>query len=375
MDFSLSEEQSMIQRVVRDFVNREVAPTAAERDRTGEFPRDIFRALGDLGLLAVPFPQEWGGIGDTVAYAMVVEELARACASTAITYAAHVALGCGSLFLFGTPEQKERWLRPCLRAEYVAAFALTEPNAGSDAAATQTTARLVGGEWVINGTKCFITNASVADVILITARTEDGISCFIVPRDAPGLSVGSQYDKLGLTASDTAELVFDDCRVPGRNLLGEPGKGFKQFLTVLDSGRIGIAALSVGIARACLEDSLRYTQQRKQFGRPLWDFQVTKFKLADMAVDVELARLMTYKAAWLKDQGRPFTREAAMAKLFASEAAMRAAVQAVQLHGGYGYMKEYPVERYFRDAKLMEIGEGTSEIQRLVIARELGSGM
>ncbi len=368
----------MIQKLARDFAEGEVAPGAARRDRDEEFPRDLLKRMGELGLLGLPFPEAYGGGGgDYVSYALAVEEVGRADASLGITYAAHVSIGTAPIHLFGDEAQKERWLTPCARGETLAAFGLTEPNAGSDAGGTQTTAVRRPDGWVLNGAKCFITNATVGGVAVVTARDRQsrgsrGISSFIVPKGTPGFSVGPRYDKLGLRSSDTAELLFSDCRVPEENLLGRPGDGFKQFLTALDGGRISIGALSVGIAQACLDASLRYARERVQFGQAISRFQAIQFKLADMAAEVELARLAVLRAAWLKDQGRPFTRESAIAKLAASETAMRAATQAVQIHGGYGYMKEYPVERYLRDAKLMEIGEGTSEIQRLVIARQLG---
>ena len=368
----------MIQKLARDFAEGEVAPGAARRDRDEEFPRDLLKRMGELGLLGLPFPEAYGGGGgDYVSYALAVEEVGRADASLGITYAAHVSIGTAPIHLFGDEAQKERWLTPCARGETLAAFGLTEPNAGSDAGGTQTTAVRRPDGWVLNGAKCFITNATVGGVAVVTARDRQsrgsrGISSFIVPKGTPGFSVGPRYDKLGLRSSDTAELLFSDCRVPEENLLGRPGDGFKQFLTALDGGRISIGALSVGIAQACLDASLRYARERVQFGQAISRFQAIQFKLADMAAEVELARLAVLRAAWLKDRGRPFTRESAIAKLAASETAMRAATQAVQIHGGYGYMKEYPVERYLRDAKLMEIGEGTSEIQRLVIARQLG---
>lgn len=378
LDFALSEEQQMIRKMVREFAENEVAPGAAERDRTGEFPEALVRRMGELGLLGLPYPEEYGGAGaDTVSYAIAVEEISRVCASTGITLAAHVSIGSGPIYLFGTEEQKKRWLAPCARGEMLASFGLTEPNAGSDAGGTQTSAELQGDQWAINGSKCFITNASYAGVVIITAvtdksRGQHGISSFIVPKGTPGFEVGTKYDKLGLRASDTAELHFDDCRIPAENILGKPGEGFKQFLKTLDGGRISIGALALGVAQASLEASLKYARERVQFGQAISKFQAIQFKLADMAMEIEAARLMIYRSAWLKDQGLPYTKESAMAKLMASEVAMRAAWQAVQIHGGYGYMKEYPVERFFRDAKLMEVGEGTSEIQRLVIARHLG---
>lgn len=377
MDFQLNEGQELIRRTVREFAEKELAPVAAELDREEKFPAEIIEKMARLDLFALPFSEDYGGTGDGyLAYAVAVEEISRACASTGITYAAHCSIGTGPIYLFGTEEQKKRWVVPCARGKMLAAFGLTEPEAGSDAGATRTTAVLEGDEWVINGNKCFITNASQAGVAVITAITEPGlgtrgISAFIVPADAPGFKVSPPYKKLGLRASDTAEIILEDVRVPQENLLGRRGDGFKQFLAVLDGGRISIGAMSVGIAQACLDASLAYARERRQFGRPIAEFQAIQFKLADMATSIELARLAVYRAAWLKDRGLPFTRESAMAKLFASETAVRAALEAVQIFGGYGYTADYPVERYLRDAKLMEIGEGTSEIQRLVIAREL----
>jgi alkylation response protein AidB-like acyl-CoA dehydrogenase len=377
VDFQLNEGQELIRRTVREFAEKELAPVATELDREEKFPAEIIEKMARLDLFALPFSEDYGGTGDGyLAYAIAVEEISRACASTGITYAAHCSIGTGPIYLFGTEEQKKRWVVPCARGKMLAAFGLTEPEAGSDAGATRTTAVLEGDEWVINGNKCFITNASRAGVAVITAITEPGlgtrgISAFIVPADAPGFKVSPPYKKLGLRASDTAEIILEDVRVPQENLLGRRGDGFKQFLAVLDGGRISIGAMSVGIAQACLDASLAYARERRQFGRPIAEFQAIQFKLADMATSIELARLAVYRAAWLKDRGLPFTRESAMAKLFASETAVRAALEAVQIYGGYGYTADYPVERYLRDAKLMEIGEGTSEIQRLVIARQL----
>jgi alkylation response protein AidB-like acyl-CoA dehydrogenase len=378
MNFELSESQVMIQHMVRDFAQKELAPVAADLDREARFPAEILAKMAELDLFALPFSEDYGGTGDGyLAYVIAVEEISRACASTGITYAAHCSIGTGPLYLFGTEEQKKQWVAPCARGEMLAAFGLTEPDAGSDAGGTKTTALLDGDQWVINGTKCFITNATYAGVVIITAVTEPGqgtrgISSFIVPRDTPGYSVSAPYEKLGLKASDTVEIILEDVRIPNENLLGKRGEGFKQFMKVLDGGRISIGALSVGIAQACLDSALAYAKERRQFGQPIAKFQAIQFKLADMATAVELARLAVYQAAWLKDQGLPFTRESAIAKLFASETAVKAALEAIQIFGGYGYTKEYPVERYLRDAKLMEIGEGTSEIQRLVIARQLG---
>ncbi|TVY08610.1 acyl-CoA dehydrogenase [Paenibacillus cremeus] len=377
MQFDYTQEQSMIRDLIRDFAVHEVAPGAIERDRTGAFPRDIFDQLAKLELMGLPFPEAYGGGGaDTVSFAIVVEELSRVCASTGITYSAHISLGGAPLHLFGTEAQKISYLAPLCRGEYLGAFGLTEPEAGSDAGGTRTTAVLDGEEWVITGSKCFITNASYAHNLVLTAVTDrskgtNGISAFIVPTAAPGFSVLDHYEKMGLHASNTTELVMDQVRVPQENLLGTEGQGYKQFLAVLDGGRIGIGAMAVGIAQGAYEKSLRYAKQRKQFGRALSAFQAIQFKLADMAMNIEVARTMVYKAAWLKDQGRSFKKEAAMAKLFASEMCVRVCDQAVQIHGGYGYMREYEVERFMRDAKLLEIGEGTSEVQRMVIASQI----
>jgi alkylation response protein AidB-like acyl-CoA dehydrogenase len=328
--------------------------------------------------MGLPFPEQYGGGGaDTISFAIVVEELSRVCASTGITYSAHISLGGAPLERFGTEKQKTDYLTPLCDGQYLGAFGLTEPDAGSDAGGTRTAAVLKGDTWVISGSKCFITNASYARNLVLTAVTDrtkgtGGISAFIVPTDAPGFKVIDNYEKMGLHASNTTELVLDQVAVPKENLLGIEGNGYKQFLAVLDGGRIGIGAMAVGIAQGAYEKSLQYAKQRKQFGSALSAFQAIRFKLADMAMNIELARNMVYKAAWLKDQGRGFKKEAAMAKLFASEMCMRVCDQAVQIHGGYGYMREYEVERCLRDAKLLEIGEGTSEIQRMVIAAQIG---
>ncbi|OKL36784.1 acyl-CoA dehydrogenase [Domibacillus mangrovi] len=378
MDFDLTKEQTMIRKLIRDFTEAEVAPGADQRDRTGEFPKKIFDQLAELGIMGLPFPEQYGGSdADTISFAVVVEELSRVCGSTGITYSAHISLGGAPIHLFGTHEQKEKYLTPLCTGEYLGAFGLTEPNAGSDAGGTQTTAIFNEDQWVLSGSKCFITNASYAKNLAITAVTDrskgiNGISAFIVPTDAPGFTVISNYEKMGLHSSNTTELIFNDVSVAKENLLGVEGNGFKQFLATLDGGRIGIGAMAVGIAQGAYEKSLQYAKERKQFGNSLSAFQVIQFKLADMAMNIELARNMVYKAAWLKDQGRVFKKEAAMAKLYASEMCMKVCDQAVQIHGGYGYMKEYQVERFFRDAKLLEIGEGTSEVQRMVIARQIG---
>lgn len=378
MNFDLTSEQAMIKRTIREFAEEEVAPGAIERDKTKQFPTEIFKKLGELGMLGLPFPEEYGGAGaDTISFAIVTEELSRACASTGITYSAHISLGGAPINLFGTAEQKQKYLAPICKGESMGAFGLTEPNAGSDAGGTQTTAKEENGEYVINGSKCFITNASYAKHLALTAITGENngikeISAIIVPTDAAGFTVIDNYEKMGLNASNTTELVMENVRVPEENLLGKKGHGFKQFLITLDGGRIGIGAMAVGVAQAAYEKALQYAQERKQFGKSLSKFQAIQFKLADMAMKIELARNMVYKAAWLKDQGRPFSKEASMCKLYASEIAMEVADQAVQIHGGYGYMREYEVERYMRDAKLLEIGEGTSEVQRMVIARLIG---
>jgi alkylation response protein AidB-like acyl-CoA dehydrogenase len=378
MDFELTAEQKMIQRTIREFSDEEVAVGALDRDRNKVFPKEIFMKLSKLGMMGLPFPEEYGGAGaDTISFAIVVEELSRACGSTGITYSAHISLGGAPINMFGTEEQKQKYLTPICSGESLGAFGLTEPNAGSDAGGTKTTALSDGNDFVINGGKCFITNASYAKHLALTAITGESngrkeISAIIVPTDARGFKVIDNYEKMGLHASNTTELILEDVRVPRENLLGERGKGFNQFLVTLDGGRIGIGAMAVGIAQAAFEKSLQYAKERKQFGRSLAEFQVTQFKIADMAMKIELARNMVYKAAWLKDHGKPFSKEAAMCKLYASEICMEITNQAVQIHGGNGYMKDYHVERFMRDAKLLEIGEGTSEVQRMVISREVG---
>ncbi len=378
MNFDLTKEQKMIQKMIREFADEKVAPGAEQRDKEKRFPKEIFQQLGQLGIMGLPFPEEYGGGGaDTISFAIVVEELSRACGSTGITYSAHVSLGGAPLHLFGTEEQKQKYLAPICSGESLGAFGLTEPNAGSDAGGTETEAFLNDGQWVINGNKCYITNASYADHLALTAITnrKDGdkeISAIIAPTSAPGFRVIDNYEKLGLHSSNTTELVMEDVVVPEENLLGKRGDGFRQFLMTLDGGRIGIGAMGVGIAQAAYEKALQYANERKQFGRSISLFQAIQFKLADMAMKIELARTMVYKAAWLKDQGKKFTKEASICKLYASEICMEVCDQAVQIHGGNGYMRDYHVERYFRDAKLLEIGEGTSEIQRMVIAREIG---
>ncbi|KIL48554.1 acyl-CoA dehydrogenase [Jeotgalibacillus alimentarius] len=379
MNFDLTQEQQMIQRTIREFSQDRVAPGALDRDRNKAFPQDIFKELSSLGMMGLPFPEEFGGAGgDTTSFAIVTEELSRACGSTGITYSAHISLGGAPINMFGTQEQKEKYLTKICSGESFGSFGLTEPNAGSDAGGTQTTAKESDGTYTISGNKSYITNASYAKFLALTAVTgnHDGkkeISAIIVPTDADGFTVIDNYEKMGLHSSNTTELVLDEVKVPTENLLGKKGEGFRQFLMTLDGGRIGIAAMAVGIAQAAYERALSYSKERKQFGKSISSFQATQFKLADMAMKIELARNMTYKAAWLKDQERKFTKEASMAKLYASEICMEVCDEAIQIHGGYGYMKEYHVERYLRDAKLLEIGEGTSEIQRMVISREIGA--
>lgn len=375
----MTTEQQMIRDMVKHFARNEIAPKAEYVDKTSTFPEDTFKKMGELGILGIPFPEEYGGVGgDTISYAIAVEEIGRACGSTGLSYAAAVSLGASPIYYFGTEAQKQKYLIPLASGAAIGAFGLTEAGAGSDAGGTQTQAVRDGNDYILNGSKCFITNASYAKTVIVTAvtgkneRGKNIVSAFIVPTDTPGFSVSKEYDKLGLRGSNTAELVLEDVRVPQANLLGDEKKGFNQFLYTLDGGRISIGALSVGIAQAAFETSLQYAKERVQFGQSISKFQAIQFKLADMAMQLELARNMVLKSAWLKDHDRPFTKESAMAKLYASEVCMRICDQAVQIHGGYGYIKEYPVERFLRDAKLMEIGEGTSEIQRMVIARELG---
>jgi short/branched chain acyl-CoA dehydrogenase len=380
MDFDLTEEQEEFRRAVRAFADEVIAPRAEEMDRKEELPMDIVKQMGELGLFGVPFPEEYGGQGaDFLTLCLAIEEIARVDSSIAITLEAAVGLGANPIFHFGTEEQKQRWLVPMCRGDILGAFGLTEPGGGSDAAATKTTARLEGGEWVINGSKSLITNSGtpiskVATITAVTGETNGGkeISAIIVPTDTPGFDVGRSYRKIGWRASDTHELAFNDCRVPEENLLGDRGKGYAQFLKILDDGRIALASLAVGLAQGCLEESLKYAKQRQAFGRPIGAYQGLQFKIADMRVAVDTARLATYRAAWLKLQGRPYKAEAAVAKLHASEIAVSCARDAVQVHGGYGYMEEFPVARFYRDSKVLEIGEGTSEIQRILIARDLG---
>ena len=380
MDFDLSEEQKAIQALCRDFAHNEVAPRAEEMDRNEEFPYELVRKMAELGLMGLPFPEEYGGAGgDTVSYALAVLEIARVDASTAITLAAHVSLGATPIFLYGTEQQKQTYLVPLARGEKLWGFGLTEPNAGSDAGGTQTRAVLRDGKWIINGTKAFITNSGTemtggTTITAVTGehngRTE--ISNIIVPQDTPGFSRSKKYRKMGWRASDTRELSFSDAEVPEENLLGERGKGLHQFLTTLDGGRISVAALSVGLAMGAYDEALKYARERHQFGQPIAKFQAIQFKLADMLTEIEHAKLMVFKAAWEKDNGRDFALTASLAKLYSGEVSRRVVNEAVQIHGGYGFMEEYPVSRFYRDQKINEIGEGTNEVQRLVIARLMG---
>jgi alkylation response protein AidB-like acyl-CoA dehydrogenase len=379
VEFELTPEQRAFQQLVREFAEEVVAPAAPGYDEREEFPLEVVKRMAELGLFGIPFPEEYGGQGgDLLTFCLCLEEIARYDSSVAITLEAAVGLAANPIFRFGTEEQKRRWLVPMARGESIGAFGLTEPGGGSDARAVRTTARLEGDEWVIDGSKAFITNSGtpITSAILVAGRdagAEDGdISTIIVPAGTPGMTVGSGYRKIGWRASDTHEVAFDGCRVPGDHLLGRRGRGYAEFLETLADGRVAIAALSVGLARGCLEESVRYATEREAFGRPIGAFEALQFKIADMKVAVETARLATLRAAWLRDAGRPFGTEASIAKLYASEIATTCAREAVQVHGGYGYTEEFPVARFYRDAKVLEIGEGTSEIQRLLIARSLG---
>jgi butyryl-CoA dehydrogenase len=376
MDFSFSEEQDAFRKVVRDFADTEIAPNAEEWDRTHEFPTDTVRKMGDLGLFGLPFDEEYGGAGgDFTSLCIAIEELGRVDQSIALTLEAATGLGINPIHEFGNDEQKERWLPDLLAGRALAGFGLTEAESGSDAGETKTTAELDGDEWVINGSKVFITNSGteMTSLVTITARTgPDEISTLIIPSGTPGFTVEPSYRKMGWHASDTHGLVFTDCRVPADHLLGDRGRGFRQFLSTLDDGRIAIGALAVGVLQACLEESLAYAKERRSFGKAIGAYQAIAFKVADLEVMAEAARLLVYKAAWLKDNGRPFKQAAAIAKLYATESAVTATREATQIFGGYGFMDETLVARHYRDSKVLEIGEGTSEVQRLVISRGLG---
>jgi len=376
MDFELSGEHRLIQTTVRDFAQQEVAPAAEELDREKRFPYEIVAKLGELGLMGIPFPEQYGGGGgDSLAYAIAVEELTRVDSSVAITLCAHTSLGTQPIYLFGDEAQKEEWLPQLCSGQKLGAFGLTEPEAGSDAGNVRTQAKLDGGEWVIDGAKQFITNAGtdISGVVCITARTgEEEISNLIVPNGTPGYEQGEPYRKMGWNASDTRPLTFDGARVPEGNLLGPRGMGFRQFLQVLDIGRIGVAAMGVGLAQGALDEALAYAKERRAFGQPISKYQAIQMKLADMATEIEAGRLLVYKAALQKDRGENFSLTAAQAKLKTGRLAVRCAEEAVQIHGGYGYIEEYPVCRFYRDAKILTIGEGTDEVQQMVIARQLG---
>lgn len=380
MNFELNEEQRMIRDTVRRFAQEKVAPIAHETDETGVFPAENFKEMGKLGLLGLPVPEEYGGVGaDTISYSIAVEELSAACGSTGLAYAAHTSLACMPMLWFGNEEQKQKYLTHMAQGKGLGAFGLTEPQSGSDAAGLRTTAVRDGDEWVINGQKMWITSGSIADVVLVAAVTDPekgahGISNFIVEKGTPGFIPGKNEPKMGLKGSITSQLFFEDCRIPAENILGKPNEGFIQFMKTLDGGRISIASCSLGLGRAAYEASVAYAKERHAFGRAIASFQAIQHKLADMATELEAARWLIYRAAMLKDQGRPYSKEAAMAKLFASEAAERVCYQAIQIHGGAGYSREYPVERIYRDNRLMAIGEGTNEILRTVIARRVLKG-
>ncbi|HKH31101.1 MAG TPA: acyl-CoA dehydrogenase family protein [Gaiellaceae bacterium] len=376
MNFDLSPEHELVRRTVREFAEERVAPVAEELDRDHRFPYELVADLAELGLMGMPIPEEYGGGGtDTLAYAIAIEELTRIDSSVAITVAAHTSLGTMPIFLFGSDEQKREWLPQLASGQKLGAFGLTEAGAGSDAGATRTRAELRDGHWVINGSKVFITNAGtdISGLVTITALTGDGeVSNIIVPNGTPGYEISPQLRKLGWRASDTRELSFKDATVPEGNLLGPRGEGFRQFLEILDGGRISVAAMGVGLAQGAYDLAFHYAQEREQFGKPIARFQAVQFQLADMAVELEAGRNLVYKAAWLKDQGRPFAKEAAMAKLYTGELSHRVANAALQIHGGYGFMDESAISRLYRDQKILEIGEGTNEVQRMVIARHLG---
>ncbi len=376
MDFDLSSEHELFRDTVRAFAVDRVDPVAEELDREGRFPYEIVEEMAALGLMGIPFPEELGGAGgDTLAYAIAIEELARIDSSVAITLAAHTSLGTMPIYLFGNEEQKQRWIPPLARGERLAAFGLTEPEAGSDAGATRTTATPVDDGWSINGAKAFITNSGtdITQCVTITALTAVGeVSNLVVENGTPGYEVSAPLHKMGWKASDTRALSFTDCVVPAENLLGTRGQGFHQFLQILDGGRISVAAMSVGLAQGAYDLAYAYARERRQFGKPISAFQAIQFKLADMATEIEAARGLVWKAAWLKDQGRPFALAAAMAKLYTGELSNRAVNASLQIHGGYGFIDEFPISRLYRDQKILEIGEGTNEVQRMVIARQLG---
>jgi short/branched chain acyl-CoA dehydrogenase len=376
VNLDLTDEQELLRRTVREFAESRVAPVAEELDREARFPYELVAELGELGLMGIPVPEEYGGAGaDTVSYAIAIEELTRIDSSVAITVAAHTSLGTMPILLFGSEDQRREWLPRLASGRALAAFGLTEPGAGSDAGTTRTTAELRDGQWVVNGSKIFITNAGtdITACVTITASTgENEISNLIVPNGTPGYEISQPMKKLGWRASDTRELSFRDCAVPAGNLLGERGRGFVQFLEILDGGRISVAAMGVGLAQGAYDLAHAYARERRQFGKPIASFQAIQFQLADMATEIEAGRALVYRAAWLKDQGRPFSLAAAQAKLYTGLLSNRAVNTALQVHGGYGYMDEYAISRLYRDQKILEIGEGTNEVQRMVIARHLG---
>lgn len=378
MDLTLTEEQRAIRDLARAFAKQEIAPYAAEWDRTREFPAEMYHKLAEAGLMGLPFPERYGGAGaDAISLALAIEEISKADGSVGLTYAAHIGLGATPIYLFGSEAQKEQWLTPLAKGEGLGSLALTEPSGGSDlAGSVKTTARLDGDEWVLNGSKLYVTSGKVARSILVLCRTDEtqghrGLSLILVPHDAPGLVLGKLESKMGLHTSLTTQVFFDNCRVPRANLLGDAGKGFRYTMQVLDGGRIGIGAMALGLGEAALDASLTYATQRQAFGKPIADFQAIQQMIADSAMELQAARLLIYKAAALKDKGKPFSTEAAQAKLFATEASDRACWKAIQIHGGAGYLTDFPVERYYRDNRLLLIGEGTSEVQRMIIARAL----
>lgn len=377
MDFNLTKEQQMVRDMVREFTENEIKPIAAEIDESGEYPWPVLKKMGELNIMGMTVPKEWGGAGvDSISYSIAIEEIAKVCGSTSVIMAVHNSVCCYPIYKFGNDFQREKFLKPLVSGEQIGGFALTEPGAGSDAGAVRMKAIPDGDEYVLEGNKIFITSGTEAGVILLLASTDPskgtrGLTAFLVEKGTPGFSYGTVENKMGVRASATAELVFENCRIPKENLLGELNQGFQIGMTTLDAGRIGIAAQAVGIAQGALDESVKYAKEREQFGRPIGKFQAIQWKLAEMATKIDAARFLVYKAAYLKDMGKPYTKESAMAKLYASKIAVEVANQAVQIHGGYGYTKDYPVERFFREAKITEIYEGTSEIQRIVIAREV----
>ncbi len=378
MDFSLTQEQKLFQKTIREFCEKEIKPIASKIDKEEYFPEKLYKKMGQMGLLAMTVPQKYGGAGiDRVSYMIALEEISRFCGSTGITVEAHNSLGVGHIYEKGTEKQRKKFLPKLLNGEGLAAWALTEPNAGSDASSLQTSAVLDGDEWVLNGTKQFITSGDLSLVTTVMAKTDKnkgakGISAFIIEKNTPGLKIGQLEDKLGLRGSHTAELILEDCRIPKENMLDQEGNGFIGAMNILDRGRTAIGAMSVGIARGALEESIDYAKQRQQFGKPIGKNQAIQFMISEMATQIDASRLLVYRAAYMEDQNMNFTKEASMAKYFASEIAMNATVKAMQIFGGYGYTREYPLERYYRDIKLCQIGEGTSEVQKMVIARQLG---